>query len=83
MLPRNWMEAYLNFLLKFRWLVIGVVLLVTVYLGFYATQMRVYTNFFDLYPPGHPYIQLYQQYRRMFGTANVLMLMIECKRRYF
>jgi len=54
MLPRNWMEAYINFLLKFRWWVIGVVLLVTIYLGFYATQMRVYTNFFDLYPPGIP-----------------------------
>ena len=41
--------------------------------------MQVYTNFFDLYPPGHPYIQLYQQYRKMFGTANVLMIMIERK----
>src|SRR3954471_9637692 len=79
MLPRNWMEAYINFLLRFRWWVISVVLLVTIYLGFYATQMQVYTNFFDLYPPGHPYIQLYQQYRKMFGTANVLMIMIERK----
>jgi hypothetical protein len=79
MLPRSWMEAYINFLLRFRVIVISIVTLVTLYLGYYAMQMRVYTNFFDLYPPHHPYIQLYQQYRRMFGTANVLMMMIECK----
>ncbi|HXG21184.1 MAG TPA: MMPL family transporter, partial [Methylomirabilota bacterium] len=79
MLPRSWMEAYINFLLRFRVIVIAIVAIVTLYLGYYAMQMRVYTNFFDLYPPNHPYIQLYQQYRRMFGTANVLMMMIECK----
>ena len=79
MLPRSWMEAYLRFLLKFRWLVVTVLTVITLVLGYFAVEMRVYTNFFDLYPPGHPYIQLYQQYRRMFGTANVLMVMIECK----
>src|SRR6184192_623960 len=80
MLPRSWMEAYINFLLKFRLLVLSLVMVVTLFLGYHATHMRVYTNFFDLYPPNHPYIQLYQQYRRMFGTANVLMLAIECKK---
>jgi predicted RND superfamily exporter protein len=79
MLPRSWMEAYINFLLKFRWPVMIVVTLVTLFLGYNLKNMRVYTNFFDLYPPGHPYIQLYQKYRRMFGTANVLMMSIECK----
>src|SRR5262245_33536697 len=79
MLPRTWMEAYINFLLRFRWPVMIVVTLVTLFLGYNLKNMRVYTNFFDLYPPNHPYIQLYQQYRRMFGTANVLMMAIECK----
>jgi predicted RND superfamily exporter protein len=51
----------------------------TLFLSYYAIEMRVYTNFFDLYPPGHPYIQLYRQYRRMFGTANVLVMAIEKK----
>lgn len=79
MLPRSWMEAYLRFLLRFRWPVLTVLLLATLFLGYYAAEMRVYTNFFDLYPPGHPYIQLYRQYRRMFGTANVLVMAIEKK----
>src|SRR5215207_895732 len=79
MLPRSWMEAYLRFLLKFRWPVLGFLTVMTIILSYYTVQMRVYTNFFDLYPPGHPYIQLYQQYRRMFGTANVLVMAIEKK----
>ena len=79
MLPRSWMEAYIHFLLRFRWPVIVVLAIMTIFLGYYAVEMRVYTNFFDLYPPGHPYIQLYQKYRRMFGTANVLVMSIEVK----
>src|SRR5215813_4220154 len=79
MLPRSWMEAYINFLLRFRWPVMIFVTAVTLFLGYNLKNMRVYTNFFDLYPPGHPYIQLYQKYRRMFGTANVLMMAIETK----
>src|SRR5262245_34834982 len=79
MLPRSWMEAYINFLLKFRWPIVIFLSLATLFLGYYAAEMRVYTNFFDLYPPGHEYIKLYQQYRRMFGTANVLVMAIETK----
>src|SRR6266568_607105 len=79
MLPRSWMEAYINFLLKFRLPIVIVLALMTLFLSYHATHMRVYTNFFDLYPPNHPYIQLYQKYRRMFGTANVLMMAIETK----
>jgi len=79
MLPRSWMEAYLNFLLRFRWPILVVLTVMTMFLGWQSWKMRIYTNFFDLYPPGHEYIQLYQKYRRMFGTANVLVLSIETK----
>ncbi len=79
MLPRSWMEAYLKFLIKFRWSILVVLAFMTVILSYYALHMRVYTNFFNLYPPGHPYIQFYQKYRRMFGTANVLVMAIETK----
>ena len=79
MLPRWAMEAYLRFLLNFRWSILALLTLMTIFLGWQSWKMRVYTNFFDLYPPDHSYIQLYQQYRRMFGTANVLVMAIEKK----
>ena len=77
MLPRSWMEAYINFLLKFRWYVLVVLTLATLFLGFHVAKMQVQPNFFDFYPPTHEYIQLYQEYRRMFGTANILSVVIE------
>src|SRR5689334_15440331 len=80
MLPRKTIEAYLFFLLRHRLAVSAVIGVVTVVLaGFMWFRMHVFTNFFDLYPPNHPYIQLYQQYRNMFGTANTLLLVVEVK----
>jgi hypothetical protein len=78
MLSRQTIEAYLFFLLRHRGLVSVVVGVLTVVLaGFMWSRMHVFTNFFDLYPPKHPYIRLYQQYRSMFGTANTLLLVVE------
>jgi predicted RND superfamily exporter protein len=79
MLPRSWMEAYINFLLKHRWPILLTLTIITIFLGSKALEMRVTTNFFDRYPPSHPYLQLYQKYRQMFGTANVLVMAIEAK----
>jgi hypothetical protein len=79
-LPRKYVEKYLFFLLRNRWWVIGGVGAVTVYfIYFMIYHMAVFTNFFDLYPPGHPYIQLYQKYRGMFGSANTVLLTVEVK----
>ncbi len=79
MLPRHVMEAYLRFLLRNRYLVVVAIALFTLFLGYHFQHMQVYTNFFDLYPPNHEYIKLYQRYRRMFGTANVLLVALENK----
>src|SRR5690349_14065382 len=80
MLSRKTIEAYLFFLLRHRVLVSIFVAAITVVLaGFMWFRMHVYTNFFDLYPPNHPYIKLYNQYRNMFGTANTLLLVVEVK----
>jgi predicted RND superfamily exporter protein len=80
MLSRKTIEAYLFFLLRHRLAVSLVVAAITFALGgFMWTRMHIFTNFFDLYPPGHPYIKLYTQYRNMFGTANTLLLVVETK----
>jgi predicted RND superfamily exporter protein len=80
MLSRKTIEAYLFFLLRHRLAVSMLVAAITIVLGgFMWTHMKVFTHFFDLYPPGHPYIKLYQQYRSMFGTANTLMFVVEVK----
>jgi predicted RND superfamily exporter protein len=80
MLPKRVIERYLRFLLRHRLsvsIVIGIGTLFFVW--FTATRLTIFTNFFDLYPPRHPYIQLYTKYRNMFGTANALVMVLEVK----
>jgi predicted RND superfamily exporter protein len=78
MIPRRYIEAYLFFLLRNKYKVSAVITAVTLFFVYYMwAHMQIATNFFDLYPPNHPYIQLYQKYRPMFGTANVLQIVVE------
>jgi hypothetical protein len=79
MLPRSWMEAYMRFLLAYRWPVLIAAFAVSVFLGYHLSHTVIQMNFFDLYPPHHPYMQLMRKHPRMFGSANVLVVGIEVK----
>ncbi|HKA53922.1 MAG TPA: MMPL family transporter [Candidatus Binatia bacterium] len=79
MLPRRWMEAYLRFLLSYRWPVLVLALAVTLFLASQLVHTTVQMNFLDLYPPSHPYLQLYKKHARMFGSSNVLVVAVEVK----
>ncbi len=72
-------ERYIHFILRYRMAVLTVILLATSFFGYHVSSLRVTTDFFSLYPPEHPYIQLYNEYRKMFGTANVLVAAVEVK----
>ncbi len=79
MLPRKWMEAYVRFLLRYRWPVIALSVVITLFLAHNLTQTKIQMNFLDFYPPGHPYTQLAKKHARMFGSANVLVVEVEVK----
>lgn len=80
MLPRHLIERYLEFLLKRRVSISVAIGLGTLFfVWFTITRLTIFTNFFDLYPPRHPYIQVYTKYRSMFGTSNVLLMAVEAK----
>ena len=53
------------------------ILLGTLLFGYRRFRLRIHTDFFDLYPPAHPYIKLYNEYRHLMGTANVLQIVLE------
>jgi len=79
MLPRTWMEAYIRFLLHYRWFVLAVSFALTLFLGYHLSHTKIQMNFLDLYPPNHPYMQLVRKHARMFGSANVLVVGVEVK----
>ena len=79
MIPQRWIEAYLRFLLRYRAAVALAVMAMTVFFAFQLTKIRLHTDFFDFYPRRHPYIQFYNEFRKMFGTANVMNVILEVK----
>jgi len=79
MLPREWMEAYVRFLLRYRWPVILLCTIITLILGHYLSQTRIQMNFRDIIPPNHPYTLLAKKHERMFGSANILVVAVEVK----
>src|SRR4029453_13461175 len=70
-------QRYLYFLLRHRFAVCTFILLGTLLFGYSVARLRVHTDFFVFYPPAHPYIKLYNQYRHLMGTANVLQVVLE------
>jgi predicted RND superfamily exporter protein len=94
MIPKRWVEAYLRFLLRNRLAVTVVIALMTGFFAWQCTKIKVLPQFLDFYPgplkisilgkditlrEGHPYIKIYNEFRKMFGSANVLTLVIETK----
>src|SRR5262245_22871296 len=94
MIRRSWVEAYLRFLLRNRLAVTLVIAVMTVFFAYQCSQVKIIANFIDFYASaskitvfgreftireGHPYINIYNDFRRMFGSANVLTAIIEVK----
>ena len=80
MLSRKTIETYLFFLLRHKVTVAVVIALMTGFLAWTThTRLVVQPDFQSLYPPNHPYIQLYNAYRNMFGTAFTVQIVVEVK----
>ena len=80
MFPQRWIEAYLRFLLRYRRTVTIIVAVLTLFFAYSMKDLRLHTDFFDFYPRHHPYIQFYNEFRRMFGSANVMSVILEVKK---
>ncbi len=74
-------EFWLNLVktqLRFRYPLIVILGIITIVfcVKIYQT-LEIKTDFFELYPQKHPYIKLYKEFRKMFGSANILSIIIE------
>jgi len=79
-MPADWTRRYVTFIVKRRHACTAVLFLLTLLSIFSLYQKgRIFTNFFQLYPPGHPYIQTYMEFRKMFGSANVMAICLRVR----
>src|SRR5262245_22137874 len=66
------MLRFSRFFIKYRlvnFLLIGGA---TLFFLYHALQLQVFSQFIDLLPRNHPFIQIYEKYNRQFGSANVV-----------
>ncbi len=77
MIPQRWIEAYLRFLLRRRGAVAVVIALLTAFFASSLKDLRLRADFFDFYPRHHPYIEFAHEFRAMFGTPNIMSVILE------
>ncbi|WP_138378915.1 efflux RND transporter permease subunit [Luteithermobacter gelatinilyticus] len=58
-------------------LILGLLLAITVFFAVQIPAVKMYSDFADLLPQEHPYIQLHNDIRDNFGGANVVVVGIE------
>lgn len=72
-------SRYIKFVLSHRLIILLFLLSGSAFFAYELSRVRVHTNFFELYPPRHPFIRVYREFRKLFGTANLLMIVMESR----
>lgn len=57
--------------------VLAMIFIVTVLFGLALPKLRIYTDFADLLPQQHGYIQVYNRMKENFGGANQIVMSVE------
>ncbi len=73
------MTGLAAWIVKKRLPVLIAILLLTVFFGYHARKIEMYTAFSDLLPKDHPFIRVHDKYRKVFGGANLVLLSIEVR----
>jgi predicted RND superfamily exporter protein len=71
------MARLAEWIVKRRFAVLLVIILITAFFGFHALKIEMYTAFSDLVPKNHPYIQTHNEFWKIFGGANVVLISLE------
>ena len=58
-------------------IVLGAILAVTLAFATQLPRLRIYSDFSDLLPQNHSYIQVYNRIKENFGGANMIVMVIE------
>ena len=64
---------------KFRVPLLLLLFIITVFLGYHASQLKLATDFSKLMPQGHEYIQAYAPFKELFGGGNDIKVSISRK----
>lgn len=70
------LEGFVNFCIIQRNALLGLFLVVTVVLGYFAMRIDIRTIFEDMLPHNHSWVETHDEYKEYFGGANLVTLMV-------
>jgi hypothetical protein len=73
------MNRFAAVLIEYRAVVLLAIAAATLFFAAQIRNLTVYTDFSQLLPTTHPYIRLNDEFRKMFGGANFLVIMVSVK----
>ncbi|MBI2090473.1 MAG: MMPL family transporter [Deltaproteobacteria bacterium] len=73
------MKRLAEWIVRKRFPVLIGVLLLTAFFGYHALKIEMYTAFSDLVPTDHPFIKVHNEFSKIFGGANLVLLAVEVK----
>jgi len=68
------MNRVAEFIMKYRHIFFIFILVVTVFFGYHASQVKLRSEFGDLLPQKHPYIEVHNKFQDTFGGANLMFI---------
>ncbi len=74
------MKKFAQFMVKNRVTVLLCMALITAFFLYQGTKLTFKTNFDDLLPQKHPFIQVHNKVRDIFGGANQIIIMVQVRK---
>ena len=71
-----------NLIFRNRRLVVALFLLMTVFMVWHASHLKIDAGFAKMLPLKHPYMQTYLESRDSFGGANLVVISIKVSKVY-
>ena len=70
-------EQFIDWCIRRRKVVIGILVLITIVMGMFAMRVQVKTVFSDLLPQNHPFVAVNNQFKQSYGGSNMVSVMVE------
>jgi len=73
-------EKIAKFIVEKRIFILVTLIIMTVFFAYKIGSVKISTNLGDLLPQKHPYVQLHNKFREVFGGANIIFINLSVKK---
>lgn len=73
----HWMHRFEESVFRHPKVILSMILAITIFFGAQIPGLKIYSDFADLLPQTHPYIELHNEIKGSFGGANVIIVGVE------